>query len=82
MAALDLPYLGKWSKETEPAWKKLQGGEYDWSHIAYVTWPEWVRNVCKADKSIAIVHGLESLYVEVEGKMKKPRLDNPEIEIE
>jgi hypothetical protein len=63
--------LGKWSKDTESAWKKLQGEEYEWSHIAYVIWPERVREVCKTDKSIAIAHGLESVYVEVEGKKVK-----------
>lgn len=41
------------------------------SHIAYVLWPERVREVCKTDKSIAIAHGLEHLYVEVAGKKKK-----------
>ncbi len=78
--------LGKWSKDTESAWKKLQAEEYEWSHIAYVTWPERVREACKTDKSIAIAHGLEGLYVEVEGKKVKgkrkrqPKEDELEIE--
>jgi hypothetical protein len=63
--------LGKWSKDAESAWKKLQGGEYEWSHIAYILWPERVREVCKTDKSIAIAHGLEGLYVETAPKKSK-----------
>ena len=78
--------LGKWSKDTESAWKKLQGGEYDWSHIAYVLWPERVREVCKTDKSIAIAHGLESVYTEVAGKKvkgnrKKSAAEDEEMEL-
>jgi len=66
--------LNKWAKDTESAWKKLEAGEYDWAHIAYVLYPDRVRNTCKSDKSIAIAHGLESLYEgkeEVKKKRKK-----------
>jgi hypothetical protein len=62
--------LSKWSKDTESVWKKLQAGDYDWSHMAYVLWPERVRKVCKTDKSIAIAHGLESLFVEVDEEVQ------------
>lgn len=65
--------LSKWAKDTEATWKKLANGEYDWAHIAYTTWPGRVREACKRDKSIAIAHGLEELYVEAEGKGKKGR---------
>ncbi|MCX6077952.1 MAG: BREX-1 system adenine-specific DNA-methyltransferase PglX [Chloroflexi bacterium] len=79
--------LSKWSKDTEAAWKKLAAGEYDWSHIAYVLWPDRVREACKTDKSIAIAHGLEGLYVDVAGKKGKGRksktsLDELDLEIE
>lgn len=54
--------LRSWAKDTEECWKKLQAGEYDWAHMAYVLWPERVRDVCKRDRSIAIAHGLEEIY--------------------
>jgi hypothetical protein len=73
--------LGKWSKDTESAWKKLQGEEYEWSQMAYILWPERVREVCKTDKSIAIAHGLEHLYVETAPKKSKgKRKTDDEIE--
>jgi hypothetical protein len=34
-------------------------------------WPERVREKCKTDKSLAIAHGLESIYVEPEVAPKK-----------
>jgi hypothetical protein len=36
-------------------------------------WPERVREKCKADKSLAIAHSLEDLYVEPETTPKKVR---------
>ena len=36
-------------------------------------WPDRVREKCKADKSLAIAHGLEHLYVEPEAQPKKTR---------
>ena len=36
-------------------------------------WPERVREKCKTDKSLAIAHGLEEIYVEPEAKQKKAR---------
>jgi hypothetical protein len=46
-----------------------------------------VREACKTDKSIAIAHGLEGLYVEIPGTKKGKRKaqslpDDPELEIE
>jgi hypothetical protein len=43
---------------------KLEKGDYDWSHLAMAYRPLQVREKCKTDKSLAIAHGLESLYVE------------------
>jgi hypothetical protein len=80
--------LNKWAKDTESAWKKLAAGEYDWAHIAYVLWPDRVRTACKSDKSIAIAHGLESLYEGKEEakkrrkKSKKDAEEQEEIEME
>lgn len=60
-----------WAKATEDTWKKLEKGEYDWAHLAYAIWPDRVRDVCRSDKSIAIAHGLEDLYVEAPIATKK-----------
>lgn len=62
-----------WQKVLKDTWNKLQKGDYDWSHLAMAYWPERVREACKTDKSLAIAHGLESLYVEPAAKPKKTR---------
>lgn len=46
-------------------------GDYDWSHLAMNYWPDRVREKCKTDKSLAIAHGLEHLYVEVDDKPRR-----------
>ena len=62
-----------WQKVLKDTWAKLQKGDYDWAHLAMAYWPERVREKCKTDKSIAIAHGLEDLYVEPEATPKKTR---------
>jgi len=62
-----------WQKVLKDTWGKLEKGEYDWAHLAMNYWPERVREKCKTDKSLAIAHGLDSLYVELEAKPKKAR---------
>jgi hypothetical protein len=52
-----------WRNQLKGTWEELVAGEYEWAHLAYAIWPERVRKVCKKDKSIAIAHGLEELYV-------------------
>ena len=42
----------------------LVKGDYDWAHLAYSIWPDRVREKSKSDKSLAIAHDLEDLYVE------------------
>lgn len=54
----------KWAKDTKACWEKLQRGEYDWAHLAYTLWPDRVREKCRTDRSLAIAHDLEHLYVE------------------
>ena len=51
----------------------LASTNYDWAHLAMNYWPERVREKCKTDKSLAIAHGLEELYIEPEAKPKKVR---------
>jgi hypothetical protein len=62
-----------WQKVLKDTWAKLEKGDYDWAHLAMSYWPERVREKCKADKSLAIAHGLEDLYVEPEASPKKTR---------
>lgn len=62
--------LQKLLKDT---WAKLENGEYDWAHLAMAYWPDRVREKCKTDKSLAIAHGLEELYVAPEAVPKKTR---------
>jgi len=53
--------LPKWRKDLEECWKKLEGRDYEWAHLAYSIWPDRVREACKDDRSIAIAHRLEEL---------------------
>ena len=53
-----------WRKVLEDTWKKLEEGEYDWSHLAFAIWPDRVREKCRTDKSLAIAHKLEEHYVQ------------------
>ena len=62
-----------WQKLLKDTWAKLQKGDYDWAHLALNYWPDRVREKCKTDKSLAIAHGLEDLYVEPEAAPKKAR---------
>lgn len=50
-----------WQKVLKDTWKKLEKGDYDWTHLAMSYWPERVREKCKKDKSLAIAHDLEDL---------------------
>ena len=62
-----------WQKVLKDTWTKLEKGDYDWAHLAMAYWPERVREKCKTDKSLAIAHGLDELYVEPEAAPKKTR---------
>ena len=62
-----------WQKVLKDTWTKLEKGDYDWAHLAMAYWPDRVCEKCKIDKSIAIAHGLEALYIEPEAKPKKAR---------
>ncbi len=62
-----------WQKILKDTWAKLEKGDYDWAHLAMSYWPARVREKCKTDKSLAIAHDLEALYVEPEAKPKKAR---------
>ena len=62
-----------WQKVLKDTWTKLEKGDYDWAHLAMAYWPDRVREKCKNDKSLAIAHGLEELYVVPEAAPKKTR---------
>ncbi len=62
-----------WQKVLKQTWEKLEQGDYDWAHLAMAYWPERVREKCVTDKSLAIAHDLEHLYVEPEPAPKKMR---------
>ncbi|MCL1629883.1 BREX-1 system adenine-specific DNA-methyltransferase PglX [Roseibaca sp. V10] len=62
-----------WQKILKDTWAKLEKGDYDWAHLAMAYWPERVREKCTIDKSLAIAHDLEHLYVEPEPKAPKAR---------
>jgi len=53
-----------WQKVLKDTWVKLEKGDFDWAHLAMNYWPDRVREKCKTDKSLAIAHGLEYLYIE------------------
>ncbi|HEN8704797.1 TPA: type II restriction endonuclease subunit M [Pseudomonas putida] len=65
--------LKPWQKVLRDTWAKLEKGDYDWAHLAMNYWPQRVRERCVTDKSLAISHGLEHLYVEPELTLKKTR---------
>lgn len=62
-----------WQKILKDTWGKLEKGEYDWAHLAMAYWPTRVREKCKTDKSLAIAHDLEGIYIEPEPKAAKAR---------
>jgi hypothetical protein len=62
-----------WQKALKDTWTKLEKGDYDWARLAMNYWPERVREKCKTDKSLAIAHDLEHLYIEPEAAPKKAR---------
>jgi hypothetical protein len=62
---------GKWQKDLKACWEKLEGGDYDWAHLAYTIWPDRVKAKCRTDRSLAIAHGLEALCTVEPPKPKK-----------
>ena len=62
--------LKSWQKVLKGCWEKLEGGEYEWAHLAYSIWPDRVKEKCKTDRSIAIAHDREHLC---EVEVKKPK---------
>ena len=62
-----------WQKVLKDTWTKLERGDYDWSRLAMNYWPDRVRDKCKTDKSLALAHGFEELFVEPMARSKKTK---------
>jgi hypothetical protein len=60
-----------WQKILKDTWAILEKGKYDWSYLAMAYWPDRVLGKCGTDKSLAIAHHLEHLYIEPEPKPGK-----------
>jgi hypothetical protein len=71
-----------WQKILKETWQSLEKGDYDWAHLAYSIWPDRVREKCKTDKSLAIAHGLEVVYVEPPASAKKGKGRKKKVEVE
>jgi hypothetical protein len=62
-----------WKKVLKDTWVKLEKGSFDWASLAMAYSRERVRKGCETDKSLAIAHGLEELYVERDLKPKRAK---------
>lgn len=47
--------------DPKKAWEALASEKFEWAHQAMRHWPDRVKEVCRANRSIAIAHGLEHL---------------------
>ena len=62
---------GKWREVLETTWREFQNGELDWSHLAMRFRREEVLKKCRTDRSLAIAHDREELYVPPPPKTRK-----------
>ena len=74
--------LSAWQKKLKQTWQELEAGDYDWAHLAYSIWLDRVAEKCKTDKSLAIAHNLEHLYVELPKPAKKRATKKKKVEAE
>jgi len=66
-----VPQNKSWQKELKSTWDALCEGKYDWAHLAMHLWPERVVPKCAKDRSLAIAHGLESVFWRQESGKKE-----------
>jgi hypothetical protein len=59
-----VPQNKPWQKQLKSTWDALCEGKYDWAHLAVRVWPDRVVPNCAKDRSLAIAHGLESVFWE------------------
>jgi hypothetical protein len=57
-----VPQNKAWQSELKATWDALCDGQYDWAHLAMHLWPERVIPKCAEDCSLAIAHGLETVF--------------------
>jgi hypothetical protein len=57
-----VPQHKPWQKELKATWDGLCSGAFDWAHLAMRLWPERVIPKCAADRSLAVAHGLETVF--------------------
>lgn len=77
-----VPQSRSWQGECKKAWDKLQGGDYDWAHLAMHLWSERVVPKCIDDRSLAIAHGLEDVFWHEDdsGTWRKSRVDDATVQ--
>ena len=51
-----------WQKAVKACWDELVDGDNDWASLAMHLWPERVVPKCKDDYSLAVAHGLDSVF--------------------
>jgi hypothetical protein len=71
--------LKPWRDELDAVWKSLTTGEYDWAHLALTLRRDEVLAKGKIDKSIAIAHGREDLFVETAAPKRGREKANPSL---
>jgi hypothetical protein len=77
-----VPQSRGWQSECVKAWEKLQGGDFDWAHLAMRLWPERVVPKCIDDRSLAIAHGLEDVFWHEDdsGAWRQSRVDDATVQ--
>jgi hypothetical protein len=63
--------LPKWQKDLKTCWDALSRGDYDWAHLAYSIRRDQVQEKCKADRALAIAHGIEHVCLTQAPKAEK-----------
>ena len=74
--------LPKWQRTLNQTWQELEAGDCDWAHLTYSILPVRVAEKCKTDKSLAIAHNLEHVYVELSNPAKKRATRKKKVEDE
>jgi len=64
--------LPRWKDELDEAWEKLEKGDFDWAHLAMALWPDRVKTACASNRSFAIAHDQEALFVPPPAAEPKP----------
>jgi hypothetical protein len=64
------PWPRRWQSDCQNTWEALRQGDYDWSHLALHLWPARVIAKCRTDRSLAIAHGLDEHFWQLDGDGK------------